>query len=270
MAGRLRDDESKRQKRIKKQSITEKKLFNSPYWTEVVDMVNNGMMPKEILSYLNNVKKFSISYPSLLENIQYIRAHRGQALALANQTEMAILEVNDEMKKIAPQLSNMFKRRTNLINEILKRKERMLKRQNEGTRVSNLLKLLEKLLFAINNNDDKRIQVSKYEDVIAYIRANFLQYNDDPRFETIIRGYVMDLHEIYKYVEQFTGKYDVSNIVDKLSIEITRSAVDIFGGYIKKDTPENREKILNKFKDAVKSITNDIKENDLNIKEDIL
>ena len=269
MAGRLRDDESKRQKRIKKQSITEKKLFNSPYWVEVVDMVNNGMMPKEILSYLNNVKKFSISYPSLLENIQYIRAHRGQALALASQTEMAILEVNDEMKKTAPHLTNMFKRRTNLINEILKRKEILLKKQNEGTRVVKMIKLLEELLKYINN-DDKKSQITQYHKILEYLKVNFSLHDNDSKLESLIRNYIFDLHEIYKYVEEFTGKYDVANIVDKLSIEISRSAVDIFGSYIKKDTPENREKILNEFKNAVKSITNDIKENDLNIKEDQL
>lgn len=269
MAGRLRDDESKRQKRIKKQSITEKKLFNSPYWSEVVDMVNNGMMPKEILSYLNNVKKFSISYPSLLENIQYIRAHRGQALALANQTEMAILEVNDEMKKIAPHLTNMFKRRTNLINEILKRKDILLKKQNEGTRTVEMIKLLEQLLKYINDGD-KKAQLSQYNNIMDYLKANFTLQNNDSKVEGLIRNYIFDLHEIYKYVEEFTGKYDVFNIVDELTVNITRSAIEIFGGYIKKDTPENREKILAKFKDVVKSITDDIKVNKLNIKEDQL
>lgn len=269
MAGRLRDANSKRQERIKKQSITEKKLFNSPYWSEVVDMVNSGMMPKEILSYLNNVKKFSISYPSLLESIQYIRAHRGQALALANQTEMAILEVNDEMKKIAPHLTNMFKRRTNLINEILKRKDILLKKQNEGTRTVEMIKLLEQLLKHINEGD-KRAQLSQYNNIMDYLKANFALQNNDSKVEGLIRNYIFDLHEIYKYVEEFTGKYDVANIIDKLSIEIVRCCIEDFNYYIKKDTPENREKILNKFKQDVKQIVNNIKQDDLDIKEDFI
>ena len=215
MAGCIRDDESKRQKRMKKQSITEKKLFNSPYWTEVVDMYNNGMVPKEIWRYLNNVKKYKISYPSLLENIQYIREHRNQALAITRQTEMAIIEVNDEMKKLAPHMTNMFKRRTNIISEILKRKDRMLKKQDEGTRVGKLINFLEELNESIKTST-KEIQLRNCSNIIDFVRGNFSPHNDDPKIEPMIRNYLMDLHEIYKYVEDFTGKFDVYNIVDDL------------------------------------------------------
>ena len=255
--------------------ITSTKLFNSPYWTDVVDMVKNAANPYSVYRYLNEDKKFKVSYPTVLTACQYIRLNGDKALALFKESEKAVLKENEEIKKIAPSLTNMFTRRTNLITEILKRKMELLNLQKEGDRVLDLIKMLD----IYNNEMIKNLKPNitnqelidfskKYTKIIDYIKGNFTSYKIDTNVEGLIRNYIKDLHDIYKYVEEFTGKYDIMNVIDNLSLDITRSAVETFGKFIRQETPEVRSEILNKFKQSIKSIVNDIKLNKLDIKED--
>ena len=75
----------------------------------------------------------------------------------------------------------------------------------------------------------------------------------------------MDIHELCKYVEQWTSKYEVESLIEKLTEMITKSAVITFGPLLKKETEEERKHYINKFIQEVESAVNSIKQEELKI-----
>ena len=99
----------------------------------------------------------------------------------------------------------------------------------------------------------------------TYVRVNFKGNKPDPAVENLIRLYTQDIHEVCKYVEVWTSKYEINALLEKMCKEITKAAVESFGNYLKKESPVIREKIIENFISRVDGIISDIKEYELKL-----
>ena len=77
----------------------------------------------------------------------------------------------------------------------------------------------------------------------------------------------MDIHELCKYVEQWTSKYEIEALMEKLTEMITKAAVTTFGPLLKKQTEEERKKYIDKFINEVENSVKEIKQYQFDIEE---
>ena len=75
----------------------------------------------------------------------------------------------------------------------------------------------------------------------------------------------MDSHEIFKYCENWISKYDIFNLVEKVVTKVAESSMLVFGNYIKRESPEKREEIILKFKEAVERTLKEVREEELKL-----
>lgn len=243
------------------------KLASSPHWEYIINAVNNGIAIKVLWRTLNQEKKFKVSLPTVKKAVRYIKANNGNILKLVEKNRKAALDITEDVKKKIPSLSNTLKRRASLITELLERKKECLNAQQEGKRVEKLNELLDELNERLNIQDMSLIQES-IRTIKTYITLNFTQYSFKPQLESLIKEYIMNIHEIFKYAEQWTAKYDIYNLLEKLSYDISSSAIKIFGEYLKDLDENDRRRVVEDFSKEVKRALKQIEVDELKIEDE--
>lgn len=243
------------------------KLINSVYFEYLVQAVKNGKEAGDIWRELNNEKGYSVSFPTVRAAVKYVKKYGEKATELLASSKQQISNISEEIREIAPLLTNTLKRRTVLLKEILLRKEEVLRAQKEGNRVQQLRKLLEELRTIYLETDDASIIERQIKDIDTFVVNNFASKMMSTNTESLIRQYIMDTHEIFKYCENWTSKYDIYNLIEKVVTKVAEASMLVFGNMIKKETPERKEYIVNKFKKEVEEILKQVEEEELKIGE---
>lgn len=243
------------------------KLAYSPHWKWIISAVKDGMKIKTLWRVLNEEKKYSVSLPTVKKAVRYIRANDCDTLKLLERNRKAAMAITEDVKEKVPALANTLKRRASLISELLERKNEVLNAQKEGERVKKLFAMLDELSERVNCQNAEMIDLC-IKNIRIYIAQNFTEYQFKGNLETIIRQYIMDIHEIFKYAEQWTAKYDIYNLLEKLALDLSASAIKVFGKYLSNLTEEERIKVVDDYKREVKSAMRKIEVDELKIEDE--
>ena len=250
---------------------TSTKIENSIHKKFILDCIEKGMSSQEIEKALA-AKGAKITVPTIRKYMKFVRKQGVNVTQFKEQAETNALQLNEKLKNI-PELTTIFSRRNFLVEQLLERRNKVLEFVNEGKPSSTLFLTLYELKELVDkykiNNDEKTFTElkNKFDFLQRFCNANFLKDGIYPKLEDTIRNYTMDIHELCKYVEQWTSKYEVEALMEKLAEMITKAAVTTFGPLLKKQNEEERKKYINKFIEEVESAVNDIKQYQLDLGE---
>lgn len=217
-------------------------------------------------------KGFKVSAPTLRDYIKRVKRQGLNINQFMAETESTALQVNEKIKDIK-ELSNIFNRRNYLIKTLLERRDKMLQYAEEGPRTGWVISELEKLHKFIDDNKEK-LPLELYNsiklhiiDIQRYVGQNFLDSKCYPSIEDAIRKNTMDIHELCKYIEQWTSRYEVEALMEKLCEGLTKAAVNTFGPLLKKETETYRKQYIDKFLAEIDKLMQGIKQYQLDIEE---
>lgn len=239
-----------------------KRVENSVHLDFIMDCIAKDMNGTEISRQLKERGAY-ISAPTINRFIKKVRAQGINVTKLKNSVESTALQINDKLKEM-PELSSVFNRRNFLVETLLDRRKKIMSYCDENKRLKKIIELIDKLNIEIGDNKKAR-EISN--ELYNYISKNFNFDTVNPSAENLIRQYTMDIHELCKYVESFVGKYEIDKLLEILSKEITKAAVDSFGYLLKNEKEEAREKIINNFINKVELAMTDLRTYKLNIGE---
>ncbi|MCM1260607.1 MAG: hypothetical protein NC222_06590 [Staphylococcus sp.] len=236
------------------------KLLRSVHFEFLLNSVKNGKEAAEIHRELNEDKSYPISLPTVRDAVRFIKKNGEKAVSLLAESKKEIVEIADDIQKIAPMLTNTLKRRTVLLKEILQRKEELLKATKEGERVEKLRKMLEELKTTYLETEDKSIVEQQIRNIDAYVVSNFANNLIRASLESLIRQYIMDSHEIFKYCENWTSKYDIYNLIEKVVTQVSEASMFVFGNFIKRETQEQRDYLIKRYKEEVQNVLKEVEQ----------
>ena len=248
-----------------------KKIENSIYKKFILDCIERGLSALEIEKQLMQ-KGVKITSPTIRAFIRYVKQQGLNVTQFKDQAETNALQLNEKIKNI-PQLTTIFSRRNYLVEQLLDRRNKVLEFVNEGKRTGTIFTTISEIRELLNKiKDDSNKQTitelrTKVEFLQNFCNSGFLKDQIYPQLEDTIRKYTMDIHELCKYVEQWTSKYEIEALLEKLTEMITKAAVTTFGPLLKKQNEEERQKYINKFIKEVENAMQDIKQYQLNIEE---
>lgn len=248
-----------------------KKIKNSTYKKFILDCIEKGMSAFEIERVLKQ-KGIKITSPTIRTFMNFVKQQGVNVAQFREQAETNALQLNEKIKNI-PQLTTIFSRRNYLVEQLLDRRNKVLEYVNEGKRTGTILVTVSEIQELLNKlkDDSNKQAVVELKDKFLFLQnfcnSNFLKDAIYPQLEDTIRKYTMDIHELCKYVEQWTSKYEIEALLEKLTEMITKAAVTTFGPLLKKQNEEERQKYINKFIQEVENAMNDIKQYQLNIEE---
>lgn len=238
------------------------KLTNSKHYKFILDCIEKDFNAAEIKRQLE-LKGMSVSFPTINNFIKKVRRDGINYTQFNNEAEKTALAINEKLKKL-PELSSIFNRRNYLLDNLLTRRQKLIDYADEYDRVKVMIEGLDALEQMIKNNEVTKIKPT-LETLRAFIRSNFKSSKPNPSIENLIRFYTNDIHEICKYVELWTSKYEINELLEKVCRDITKAAVESFGNYLKKESPVIREKIKENFINRVDGIIKEVKEYELKI-----
>lgn len=254
-----------------------KKLKNSLHYKFILDCIEKDMNATEIKRALLTEKGMKVSTPTVSFLIKEVKRDGLNITHFKSDAEKTALIINDKLKEL-PELSSIFSRRNYILDNLLKRRQLLIDYENEGKRIIEMYKLLDDLSVSIKNNcynisttDSKQIQQNvkdinnKIEIIEQFVKANFKNLKPDASIENLIRLYTQDIHNVCAYVEQWTSKNEINALLERLCKELTKAAIESFGGYLKKEDPEIRKKCIEKFIENTENIINDIKDYELKL-----
>lgn len=245
------------------------KIQTSNYQKFVLDCIEKGLTGSEIRRLLQD-KGISVSVPTLNKYIKDVKREGINLSQFKSKTESAALAVNDKLKEI-PELTSIFNRRNYLVENLLERRKKVLDYANEGKRaklfsekIGNIAKSIELIKTLIPYEDYKVIE-AQIKDLDEFCAGNFAKDQIYTGLEDVIRRYTMDIHEICKYVEQWTSKYEIEALLEKLSELITKAAVNTFGPLLKAQNETYRQNYINKFVNEVQKAVDDVKQYEIEL-----
>ena len=248
-----------------------KKIQNSIYKKFILDCIEKGLTASEIEKQLLK-KGVKLTSPTIRTFIKYVKQQGINVTQFKEQTETNALQLNEKIKDI-PELTTIFSRRNYLVEQLLQRRNKVLEFINEGKRsevvfasLANLQEELLKIKPKLEESEFQNFRV-KFDFLRNYINANFLKDSIYPKLEDTVRNYTMDIHELCKYVEQWTSKYEVDALMEKLTEMITKAAVITFGPLLKKQNDDERKKYIDKFIKEVENSVQDVKQYKFDIEE---
>lgn len=238
------------------------KLANSKHYKFILDCIEKDLNAAEIQRQLQ-MKGMKVSFPTINSFIKKIKREGINFSQFNSEAEKTALAINEKLKEL-PELSSIFNRRNYLLDNLLTRRQKLIDYADEYDRVKIMIEGLDALEQMIKKNEVTKIKPT-LDTLRSFIKVNFKSSRPNPSIENLIRFYTNDIHEICKYVELWTSKYEINALLEKICKEITKAAVESFGNYLKKESPVIREKIIETFINKVDNIIKDIKEYELKL-----
>ena len=246
-------------------------LENSIHLKFILQCIEKGFSVPKIQQALLE-RGFKVSKPTLLTYVHKVKKQGLNITQFRAETESTALKVNEKIKDIK-ELSNIFNRRNYLIKTLLERRDKILQYAEEGPRTGWVIAELEKLHKFINDNKEKlpldihngmKLHITEIQ---RYVGQNFLDAKCYPSIEDAIRKNTMDIHELCKYIEQWTSRYEVEALMEKLCEGLTKAAVNTFGPLLKKESEAYRKQYIDKFLAEVDKLMQDIKQYQLDLED---
>jgi hypothetical protein len=252
--------------------VMENKIENSVYHKFILDCIAKGLSTVQIRKALLE-KGYSLSLPTIRKFMVNVKKKGVNAAQFESNTQSAALAINDKIKSI-PELTSIFSRRNYLIDTLLDRRKKLIEFSDEGKRSAKLFEDLKSFQEFIQHNKNNFASEEQYQeiykkinDLITYCNINFTKNKMQPAVEDLIRKYTMDINDICKYIEQWTSKYEIELLMEKLCEMITKAALSTFGELLRRETEEYRQKYVKKFIDEVEKSMEDIKDYELKLEE---
>ena len=246
-------------------------LDNSIHVKFILDCIEKGISVPDIQKGLLQ-RGLKVSVPTVRTFVNKVKKRGLNLTKFVSDTESTALEVNNKIKEIK-NLSNIFNRRTYLIQTLVDRRDKMLEYAAEGPRTGWVIAELEKLRKYIEDRKSK-FPIDFYNEITMqivmiqkYVGQNFLDSKCYPSIEDAIRKNTMDIHELCKYIEQWTSRYEVEALMEKLCEGLTKAAVNTFGPLLKKESDTQRKNLIDKFLKEVEELMNDLKSYQLDLEE---
>ena len=244
-------------------------LDNSVHVKYILDCISKGISIPNIQKGLLQ-RGFKVSIPTIRNYVNRVKKKGINVNQFIAETESTALEINNKIKDIK-NLSSIFNRRTYLIQTLLDRRNKMLEYASEGPRTGWVVSELERLNKLVEEYKS-RLPVELYNAMILqivmiqkYVGQNFLDSKCYPSIEDAIRKNTMDIHELCKYIEQWTSRYEVESLMEKLCEGLTKAAVNTFGPLLKRETENYRKQYVDKFLKEVDTLMNDLKSYQLEV-----
>lgn len=240
------------------------KLRDSIYYKFALDCIQQGLNPNQIHKELAK-KGMKVSLPTIRDFYKDVRKQGINVEQMNSQLDTTAMQLNNKLKSM-PKLSTIFNRRNFLVETLLSRRQKLIDFADEGPRTEKLMEMFYALEKFIKNKEESKI-LPTIETIKHFIKVNFKSTKPDATIENLIRFYTMDIHDICKYIEQWTSRYEINELLEKMCKEITKCAINAFGNYLKNEKEETREKVINNFVNNVDLILKDIKEYELKLGE---
>ena len=240
------------------------KLRDSIYYKFALDCIQQGLNPNQLYKELLK-KGMKVSIPTVRDFYKDVKKQGINVEQMNSKLDTTAMQLNDKLKSM-PKLSTIFNRRNFLVETLLSRRQRLIDYADEGPRTEKLMEMFFDLENMIKNKETTKI-FPTIDMIKRFIRVNFKPTKPDASIENLIRFYTMDIHDICKYIEQWTSRYEINDLLEKMCKEITKCAINAFGNYLKNEKEETREKIINAFVNNVDNILKDIKDYELKIGE---
>lgn len=246
-------------------------IDNSVHVRFILDCVTKGMSIPAIRQALLE-RGFKVSAPTLRDFVKRAKRDGLNLSKFRAETENTALEINDKLKNIKG-LTDIFNRRNFLIDTLLTRRDKLIEYANEGPRTGWVINELNKLQKFLENNkkvlpiEDYLMMDTNLKNIQKYVAQNFLDSKCYPSLEDAIRKNTMDIHEICKYIEQWTSKYEVESLLEKLCEGLTKAAVNTFGPLLKSQSENYRKQYIEKFLNEVDVLMNDLRSYQLELQE---
>ena len=247
------------------------KIQNSIHQKFILDCIEKDMVGSEIHRALLQ-KGVDISIPTINKFIKEVKKQGINVSQFKQKTESAALAINKKLESV-PELSGIFNRRNFLIENLLERRNKVLEYANEGKRSKIVFQMSAKLLDTLEKLK-KKMPLEEYivletdlKFLTNYCNTHFLPDEIFPQLEDTLRKYTMDIHEICKYVEQWTSKYEIEALMEKLTEMITKAAVSTFGPLLKVQTEVNRQHYIDKFINEVQKAVDEVKDYEIKLTE---
>lgn len=238
------------------------KIENSTYHKFILDCIEKDLSVPQIQRELANRGK-KLSIPTLRAFLKKVKRDGINVSQFNREAEKTALAINDKLRQL-PELASIFDRRNYLLDTLLERRQKLMDYADEYNRVEELLKQL--------NDLENLIKAKKYTETLLvlnnikrFVNVNFNGYRPDVGVENQIRLYMQDMHELFKYVEQWTSKYEINEMLEKVCKNITKAAINSFGNYLKNENEEFRNKIIENFVNNVDNIIKEIKDYELKL-----
>jgi hypothetical protein len=246
-------------------------LDNSIHVKYILEGVTKGLSAPAIRKGLLE-RGLKVSLPTIRDYIKRVKKDGLNISKFRSETESTALEVNEKLKSVKG-LTDIFNRRNFLIDTLLTRRDKLIEYANEGPRTGHVIAELDKLQKLLEKNK-KTIAIDDYLAIDTlmkflqkYVEQNFLDSKCYPSLEDAIRKNTMDIHEICKYIEQWTSRYEVEALLEKLCEGLTKAAVNTFGPLLKKETEDERKQYIERFLKEVDSLMNDLRSYQLELEE---
>ena len=247
------------------------KIETSIHEKFILDCIQKDLNGSEI-SRLLQERGVTISIPTINNYIKKVKKTGINLSQFKKETENTAIEVNNKINSIK-ELSGIFNRRNNLIETLLDRRKKLLEFSEEGPRTEILLQkfffikdLIEKNKKNIPLEDFNQLNLT-WQFLQTFIKGNFKDTRPYPQIEDLIRKYTLDIHEICKYVEQWTSKYEIEALMEKLCEGLTKAAVNTFGPLLKRETENYRMEYIQKFIKEVELVMQELRDYQLNLGE---
>ena len=240
------------------------KIRESVYYKFVLNCIEQGLNPNQIQKELEK-KGMKVSIPTVRDFFKDVKKQGINVEQMNSQLDNTAMILNNKLKQM-PKLSTIFNRRNFLVETLLSRRQRLMDYADEWSRTEKLIEMFYDLETFIKNKEQSKIPPT-LDTIRRFIKVNFKSHKPDIAIENLIRGYTMDIHEVCRYIEQWTSRYEINDLLEKMCKEITKCAINSFGNYLKDENEKIREKIINNFVDNVDNILKDIKDYELELGE---
>ena len=238
-----------------------RKILDSKHLSFVLDCLDKEFSLPQIQKLLKE-RGLGVSIPTLSELRAKYRAEGRNIIEMSRGLGETASLVAERVRKI-PGLSTLVDRRNFVIDSIMDRRRRLIEYLDEQDRSREVREYISKAISAIDDEGDVLKARQVLQSLDSYVDKNFANGKPYPQVETLIRQYTMDLHDIFKYVEDWTRKQELDTLIDTVCRKITQAAIDSFGQYLKTDDTASRDECVRKFVDAVNSIASESKEQTL-------
>lgn len=240
------------------------RIETSIYQKFILNCIEKDLKGPDIHKLLLD-KGVNISIPTLNKYIKMVKSQGINLSQFKSKTETAVLAINEKIKQV-PELTTIFTRRNNLIETLLDRRSKLLNFEDEGDRTEKLLEYFYILEQYINKGETSKIRPT-LETIRTFIKGNFKGNKPDPTMENQIRLYTQDIHEMCKYIEQWTSKYEIESLMEKLCEMITKASINTFGPLLKNMSEDRRDSIIKKFVSEVEKTMEDLKKFEINLED---
>ena len=243
-----------------------KKLIESEHYRWLLEKISASNSMSQIRDALEFEKGLKVSKPTLKLFMDWVESQPGGCKELIKSTAVDVRKEEKCLNRYIPKDKiTIIGRRVKLIKELNKRisilKECQSKRSDASRKIFGMMTDLETDITNLpieQNVKNSLLQKAKSLKYSFNYKADILAIRSD--LEAVLLRYYTELHENYKYVETFTAKFELAELVEKILAECAELSLSEFMQFV---PDSQKEAIVYGFKNKMVAKMKEIHTNDL-------